>query len=268
MNRRASILFTAAATVAGVGGFADAAIVLTSGATVTEDFNSLPSTGTTTLTAGPELGVEQDLPGTEFQGTEVAGTGTFTFVASDGSSISGALFSFGAAGSTERALGTLASGTTTPAFGAQITNNTGVQITSVAISFFQEQFRSATTNANTVPFSFGTTDTGVTADNFLDVTPTGQSPFTAFDLVGAAPVASNGPVDGNANRIARAGALPVMLDPGESLFVRFTDTNDQGNDAGLAIDDFSITPTLVPEPAALGLLGVGGLLALRRRRRA
>ena len=255
----------------GVGGYAHAAIILTGSGTVTENFNSLPSSVTTTLTADPQLGAEQDLPGTQFKGSEVAGTGTFTFVADNGSSSSGALFSFGTTGSTERSLGTLSSGSTTPAFGVQITNDTGVEITSVAISFFQEQFRSSTSSTgtpNTVSFTFGTTDTGVTAQNFLDVTPTGQTAFSAFDLVGATPVATNGALDGNANRVSRSGVLPVALDPGESLFVRFTDFNDQGNDAGLAIDDFSVTPTLVPEPAAFGLLAVGGLLALRRRRRA
>ncbi|HMP84416.1 MAG TPA: hypothetical protein PKA41_17090 [Verrucomicrobiota bacterium] len=52
-------------------------------------------------------------------------------------------------------------------------------------------------------------------------------------------------LDGNlpASRLAKTGfALPgVALHPGEELFLRWSDVNDNGPDDGLAIDDFSMT---------------------------
>jgi len=45
--------------------------------------------------------------------------------------------------------------------------------------------------------------------------------------------------------------------PGDSLFIRWNDVNDAGNDAGVAIDNLTMTATVVPEPSCVALLGLG-----------
>jgi hypothetical protein len=44
------------------------------------------------------------------------------------------------------------------------------------------------------------------------------------------------------------------------------DLNDPFNDHGLAIDDFSLTATPVPEPGTLAALALGAAAFARRRR--
>ena len=58
-----------------------------------------------------------------------------------GGSTTGDIYSYGAAASTERALGALRSGTLIPLFGACFTNNTGATITSLDVSYTGEEWR-------------------------------------------------------------------------------------------------------------------------------
>ena len=54
--------------------------------------------------------------------------------------------------------------------------------------------------------------------------------------------------------------------PGDSLFIRWNDFNDAGNDAGVAIDNLSMVAT-IPEPSCGLLLGLGfAALALLRHK--
>src|SRR3954466_12092875 len=61
-----------------------------------------------------------------------------------GASTTGDMYSYGAAASTERALGQLRSGTLIPLFGACFTNNTGSTITSLAVAYNGEEWRLGT----------------------------------------------------------------------------------------------------------------------------
>jgi hypothetical protein len=78
------------------------------------------------------------------------------------------------------------------------------------------------------------------------------------------------------NQVSRSATIntfkgsALLFNPGDVLYFRWQDANDGGNDAGLAIDNFSLTAfSSVPEPTSLALVGValgaGSWLRLRRR---
>lgn len=154
-----------------------------------------------------------------------------------GASNTGDTYSYGQAGSTERALGSLRSGTCIATFGAAFTNNTGSFITSLDISFTGEQWRlgtAARTDQLVFDISLDATSltigtyTGIPALNFV-------TPITA--TVGAK--------DGNdaANRTAISASITGLNIPnGATFWLRWSDTDASSADDGLAIDDFSITP--------------------------
>ncbi|MGE0481790.1 MAG: PEP-CTERM sorting domain-containing protein [Phycisphaerae bacterium] len=243
---------------------ANAAISLVDGNKVTENFDGLINTGSTPLNA--TVGFVNALAGSGFDATKVSGTGsTLSLIANDGLSNTGAVYSYGSAGSAERALGSLASGSNVPAIGTELVNNTGVEITSLLIEFYREQWRSSTSTQNVLAFAYGVS--GGTADSSNYLNEGSLVAFNALDAVGEPAVATNGALDGNApeHRVLVSAALSVSIPAGSSLFIRWTDTNDVGNDAGLALDDLSITPTLVPEPSTLAALALLGIAALRRR---
>jgi predicted extracellular nuclease len=163
-----------------------------------------------------------------------------------GSSNTGDTYSYGAAGSTERALGALRSGTLIPLFGACFTNNTGAPIVSLSIAYTGEQWRLGTagrTDQINFEYSTNATDlntgtwTGAAALNFV-------SPFTT--TVGAR--------DGNAagNRTALSSSVTLSIASGATFWIRWTDFDATGADDGLAVDDFSLTPLGTGAPSGTG----------------
>lgn len=254
---------------------ANAEIVLNT-LTYTQNFDSL---GTTNVAAAfsSTIGAISAVPNlnSEWDGTKIGGTGTAAtnFNADNGAANSGSLYNYGATGSSERALGAIASGSNAMAFGFQLTNNTGDTIRQIAISFTQENWRSSTTSVNTLTAGWALGSGSVVATNYLNAD--GFNNISDLNLVGPAAVATNGALDGNlaANQVLRSTTLTgIEVAQGQSIFFRWQDFNDPGNDAGLAIDNFSLSVTSVPEPASLALLGTvlgaGGLLRFRRKRTA
>jgi hypothetical protein len=231
-------------------------VVLTNlGVPVSENFNILANTGTSSLMP---LGWAFDEAGTLANGLYTAGTG---------SSNVGDTYSFGSAGSIERALGSILSGSLTPQFGAAFLNNTGSTITSFTISYTGEQWRLGTTGrADRLDFQFSTS---ATLANFL--TTGTYSDFNALDFNSPNTLGTVGALDGNSagNRTALTTVMSGLNVPqGANFFIRWQDFDATGADDGLGIDDFSITPTSVPEPSSLFLVGLAGYAAWRRRKRA
>ncbi|MFL6213062.1 MAG: ExeM/NucH family extracellular endonuclease [Blastocatellia bacterium] len=154
-----------------------------------------------------------------------------------GGSTTGDTYSYGAAASTERALGQLRSGTLIPLFGASFTNNTGATIGSLAVAYNGEEWRLGTagrTDQMNFEYSLNATDlvtgtwTNVAALNF--VTP---------DTV------TTGAKNGNAaaDRTALSATISGLSIPnGATFWIRWNDTDATGADDGLAVDDFSLTP--------------------------
>src|ERR1700712_1205491 len=158
-----------------------------------------------------------------------------------GGSTSGDMYSYGAAASTERALGQLRSGTLIPLFGACSTNNTGATLTSLAMAYNGEEWRLGTagrTDQMNFEYSLNATDlvtgtwTNVAALNFV-------TPDTA--TVGA----KNG--NAAADRTALSSTVSSLsIANGATFWIRWNDADATGADDGLAIDDFSLTPNAVP----------------------
>ena len=94
------------------------------------------------------------------------------YQAGTGSGTAGDIYSFGAAASTERALGTLFSGTLNPTIGAQFTNNTGSTVTSLDVSYIGEMWRlgqnTAGRAADRLDFQLSTNATSLTTGTWID----------------------------------------------------------------------------------------------------
>lgn len=65
----------------------------------------------------------------------------------------------------------------------------------------------------------------------------------------------------------RGGTLNLDWNSGDTLWLRWVETNNVGNDHGLAIDNFNIAVSAVPEPASALLLAGGALLLGANARR-
>ena len=177
-----------------------------------------------------------------------------TFNVNHGNSTTAALYDFGANGSTDRALGSVAGNGHTYYYGVAFQNGTGGTITSLQVSYHGEEWREAV-NPNTLVFQYFLGD-----PTAISSTQSGWTEVTGLDFTSPASGA-NTYIDGNANSSTIAGTITGLnIASGTHFWVRWKDADDADNDAGLAIDNFSITA--VPEPAGWGLISGAGLLAL------
>ena len=197
------------------------------GSALSENFDSMGSNGTTTVSGwfvGPAPG-----------GTGPISKTTLAFGAGAPSTVTN--WNVGATGSVDRALGSQAG---TAAGGdlsmeVRISNDSGSAITSFVVSYDGEQWRAnnATQNPQQLVMRFGTDGT-----NFIDMGP-------SFDFT--SPItAGNTALNGNAaaNRAAGLGGsyVPAQpIPPGTIFYLRWHDTNNSGNDHILAIDNFSFS---------------------------
>ena len=195
------------------------------GTAVTQNFDSLASTGNSSLMPLGWFFVET---GTAANTTYAAGTG---------SSNAANTYSFGADGLTERALGGLQSGSLVPVFGAKIRNTTGSTLTDLSISYVGERWRlGATGREDRLDFEYST-DAASLSDGTWTAVPTLN--FTAPSSSGP-----TGPLNGDdeANRVTVTGTVQnLSLANGAALWIRWVDFNASGADDGLGIDDFSVT---------------------------
>lgn len=203
------------------------------GAVYTQDFNSLASSGTSSVVPDGWFFLES---GTNANTIYTAGTG---------SSNTGDTYSFGAAGNTERALGGLLSGSLVPLYGAQFINNTGGVITSLAVSYTGEQWRLGATGrgADRLDFQYSLDAASLSTGTWTDV--------NELDFSSPVTVGTVGALDGNAagNRTAVSFTITGLnIASGASFWIRWQDFNVTSSDDGLSVDDFSLTPDgFIPE---------------------
>lgn len=182
------------------------------------------------------------------------------FRVDDGGATGGSLWSLGAFGSSERALGfTPSSNMPTGHIAVELVNSSGAMIDSLAIRYTGEQWRRGVDGDDALEFSHqrGTVDL-VSGTWQIDSALT----FAALQTTG-------GPLrlDGNVaeNRRLISGTLTGLnWQPGESLRLRWTGLDRLGADHTLAIDDLQVET--VPEPMTLAVLAGLGIGIIRHRR--
>jgi predicted extracellular nuclease len=251
MKRVSLVVILAAALAAGIvrlgadGASGSGSVAISNSTPVVQDFDTL-SNSTSPSTVLPTGWYLAEI------GTGGAADGKY--VVETGSSNAGGAYSFGAASATDRALGSVGSGTVaTIYYGAKLTNAGQGPISTLTISYDGEMWRRGpSTAADGLTFSYSTTATDLTSDGFVNVSGLN---FTSPDG-NCATVA--GPTDGNsaACRTSITGTITgLSLNPGASMFIRWKDADTPGSDDGVAIDNVSITATFSTEstnPTAVG----------------
>jgi hypothetical protein len=223
-----------------------------------ENFDSLGPAGTTLPSGWSAARIDgSGTIGSELSLRVTAGTAT-----------RGGIYNTGVAGDPDRALGSLASGSTVPAYGLQLINTTGSIIDGLLLGGTMEQWRSGSsaTVAESVLFEYSLNAVSLADPN---------AHWTSFPSLNLEEKlitsTSAGAVDGNlpANQWSLNGELAgLSWSDNDTLTLRWSDTDDTSSDGLYALDNFliqsSVTP--VPEPASAGtfILGLGGLALFHR----
>jgi hypothetical protein len=203
----------------------------------TQDFNTLANTG---------LNNGLTIPGWLLNETGNGARDNEQYATDNGGSNTGDTYSYGAASSTERSLGSLQSGTLISSFGSGYINNTGATINKLRVTYTGEQWRLGATGRNDrIDFQYSTDAINIVTGTWIDIN---QLDFTAPNGI----TGTIGSLVGNdpGNRITVTFDINGLSIPnGSSFFLRWNDANASGADDGLAIDDLSVEPNpldLVP----------------------
>ncbi len=232
--------------------------------TYSENFDSL----STSTTASPWVN-DSTLAGWSL--INGAGAAVATLLGGSGSTNTGSFYSFGASGSSERALGSTASGGTyfgSPPSGAlagwialSLSNASGGTLDSFSVAYDGEQWRNGgNTNTQSLVLEYGFGGSFGAVSGWTAI-----STFTS-PVVGATAAAVDGNGAGLVTGLGATVAAPWAA--GDTLWLRWSDLNDVGNDHGLGIDNVSVSVSVVPEPQAWALMlaGLASLGFIARRR--
>ncbi|MEB3350255.1 MAG: ExeM/NucH family extracellular endonuclease, partial [Cyanobacteriota bacterium] len=176
------------------------------------------------------------------------GTAITAYTTGSGSANAGSFYSFGASGDSDRALGGVGSGGSyfgSASSGAlagwialALTNDTASVIDALDLSFAGEQWRNGgNTSLQDMVLEFGI---GVDLASVPSwITPGGSFTWSS-PVIGSSAAAVDGNSAGRVN--GRGGQLTNLgWQSGSTLWLRWQERNDSGNDHGLAIDDLSLT---------------------------
>jgi predicted extracellular nuclease len=217
------------------------AISVTNAAPMVEPFDSLAATGTSNaLPTGWYL--------TEF-GTGTAADGSY--VAGAGTSNSGGAYSFGTTPA-DRALGSIGSGTVTPIhYGAKLTNAGSGPITALTISFDGEMWRrGVATGGEVLTFAYSTDATALSLGTFTPV-PALSFATLSPSCLNVSGTTAAGATNGNTPpcRVSIGTTISgLAVNPGASIWIRWTDADNGGSDDALAIDNVTIAATFSTDP--------------------
>jgi len=175
------------------------------------------------------------------------------YSAGTGAGNSGDTFSFGAAGSTDRAFGGLQSGSLTPTVGGQFVNATGATIVALQLAFTGEQWRLGTlARADRIDFQYSLSASSLNSGIWTDV--------NELDFLAPVTTGTAGALDGNAaaNRRSISSIIAGLTIPaGAAFWIRWASFDASGADDGLAIEDFSLLATTGGDPSSTSPGGTG-----------
>jgi len=211
------------------------------GTPVTETFNTLPTSG-----AAAPWSQNSTVSGWYAYETDPH-VKAIEIMADSGAQNSGRLYSYGRAASTERALGSLGSGSTDSiVYGWRLKNNTGVTVTAVDISYTGEQWRrAANANVNKLVFYYkvASSITSIDSTTIKNLTSNGYTNYSALNFEGPITGTTASILNGNdpANSKTISQSITVSIPAGQEIMILWFDDDDASNDHGLAIDDVSVT---------------------------
>lgn len=191
---------------------------------------------------------------------EQGGDGYYT--ASSGTSRTGDTYSYGAIGSSERALGSLTSSSIPLImFGVSFENTGSMPITALFLSYDGEQWREGTATQDYLKFEYSIGASSLTDPNssWIEITALNfYPPNTGTER------ALDGNLDEN-KRALSAIISDIKIESGQTIWFRWSDRDVSGYDAGMAIDNFRVVA--LPEPSSYALLvsGLCLLYAIRKR---
>jgi trimeric autotransporter adhesin len=216
-----------------------------------QDFDSMGPTGTELPLGWTGFNYRTDPPTPLVPGVT---TGTTT---------SGGLYNVGASGDSDRALGSLATGSVWPRFGAQFENVSEDVYTSIELGGVMEQWRrgSDASVIEVIQFEYS-----FDAVDINDPNATWMS-LPGMDLIERlVDSTSGGAVNGNdpENQLIVSGLIHNVTWAQNGRFtIRWTDVDHPGSDGLYALDNFSLMA--VPEPSTVALLSLGLIACVARR---
>jgi len=199
----------------------------------TQDFDGLSNTGVTndysTLPQG-------------WKALETGSSANSIYRASDGYYSGGDLYSYGSVNATDRALGTIGSGSNPIVyFSCYFVNQTSDVINTVDISFDAELWRvgnpTRSTGPDTLRFAYGVNATSIN-DNASFTEESGLFFVSPADPNGTPNIEADGNLP--ANRQTLSHILNVNVAPLDTIWFRWRDDNSSSYDDGMGVDNLSL----------------------------
>ena len=197
---------------------------------------SLGSAGPIHLSSNATLGTAKGWFASRNAGSNANALGSVD----DGNNNSGAVRSLGIFSNTNKCLGSLASGSTSPRIGAIFKNTTGSTLTNVSIAYLAKQFRLASAlGVQNLFFSYQI----MASAPSINATGTWTS-VSNLDCITTINSAANSKINGNISTNQTPIGYTISglsWTSGSFLVIRWDDIDDTGSDATMGVDSFRIS---------------------------
>jgi autotransporter-associated beta strand protein len=244
-NYKFAIVALTAISLLGWSSESNAQFSLTT-STYTQNFDGLGTATSSAITGGNLGSFNSNLNGWYF--LETGSNANTIFTAGTGSS-TGDTYSLGTAVGSDRSLGGLQSSNLVPSFGFWFQNNTGSSITGIDLSYKGETWRIGAINrTDALNFATSTSAATLSSGTWTGVSSLNYVNASATALASGSKLQSS-TISGN------LGAL--SLANGSGMFLRWSSFDASGSDDLLAINDFSLSATLLQTAASYTWTGTG-----------